>query len=133
MTWPVAVEQRVQWGDMDALGHVNNARYLTWFETARISLFERVGLVGPSAKGAVGPILARIACDFRAPVVYPATVTCVCRVVSLGRTSFVLDHAVLQDGKAVAQGEGVIVVLDYESGQKVPLTDPLRAALEAHE
>ena len=133
MTWPVRVEQRVQWGDMDALGHVNNARYLTWFETARILLFERVGLVGPRAQGAVGPILARIACDFRSPVVYPATVSCACRVVSLGRTSFVLDHAVLQDGKVVAHGEGVIVVLDYESGQKVPLPEPLRAALEAHQ
>lgn len=131
MSWPVVIEQRVQWGEMDAYGHVNNARYLTWFESARIALFEEVGLVGADSSGGVGPILARIECNFRRPVVYPATVQCVSRVVSLGRTSFVLDHAVVQDSEVVAQGEGVIVVLDYRTGDKVPLSESLRSALES--
>lgn len=41
--FPVVVRIPVLWGDMDALGHVNNARYFAWFESARIALFERVG------------------------------------------------------------------------------------------
>jgi len=43
--FPVVVALPVQWGDMDALSHVNNARYFTWFEGARIALFRRVGLL----------------------------------------------------------------------------------------
>ena len=39
----VKVDMDVRWGDMDALGHVNNARYLTFFETGRIAYFERLG------------------------------------------------------------------------------------------
>ncbi|MFT4623328.1 MAG: acyl-CoA thioester hydrolase, partial [Myxococcota bacterium] len=39
--WPVSVVLPVLWGDMDALGHVNNTRYFVWFEAARMAYFNR--------------------------------------------------------------------------------------------
>ena len=60
-------------GALDALGHVNNARFFSWFESARIALFERIG-VATSGPSEVGPILATTTCDFLRPVVFPATV-----------------------------------------------------------
>jgi acyl-CoA thioester hydrolase len=130
--FPVVVRVPVQWGDMDALGHVNNARYFTWFESARIALFERVGLASTGVPE-VGPILAHTRCDFLAPVRYPAEVLAGARVDWLGTTSFTMGYGVaLADsppGELVARGEGVVVLIDYRNGAKVAISPPLREAL----
>jgi acyl-CoA thioester hydrolase len=130
---PVEVPIRVQWGDMDALGHVNNARYFTWFESARIALFERLRL-DSTGTPEVGPILARTSCDFLAPVTYPAELVAGTRITRLGNTSFGMEYALRrvspEPERIVARGEGVIVLIDYRSGAKVPIRDDLRAALE---
>jgi acyl-CoA thioester hydrolase len=130
--WPVTVEIPVAWGDMDAFGHVNNAVYLRWFETARIAWFERVGLIERMKAERVGPILARAGVDYRRPVVYPDTVRVAATVTKLGRTSFVMAYRAesgAQGGAVVAEGETVIVMLDYRTGDKVPLDEPLRARI----
>jgi acyl-CoA thioester hydrolase len=131
--FPVTVPITVHWGDMDALGHVNNARYFTWFESARIALFERVGLVAVGSPE-VGPILASTRCDFLAPVRYPAELVAGTRVERLGNTSFTMGYGVAhraEPGRLVARGEGVVVLIDYTSGAKVPIPAELRARLAA--
>jgi acyl-CoA thioester hydrolase len=133
VAYPVVVRFPVQWGDMDALGHVNNARYFTWFESARIALFDRVGLPATGVPE-VGPILAHTRCDFLAPVRYPAVALTGTRIASLGNTSFQMDYlvALAEAPEApVARGAGVVVLIDYRSGAKVPISEELRAALEA--
>ena len=131
--YPVVVRVPVQWGDMDALGHVNNAVYFTWFESARIALFERVGLA-ITGTPEVGPILAHTRCDFLAPVRYPAEVVAGTRIERLGNTSFTMAYEVTLAGepeRPVARGEGVVVLVDYRDGSKVPLSATLREALAA--
>ena len=71
-SFPLTVSIVVHWSQMDALGHVNNARFFTWFESARIAMFQRIG-VATSGPSAIGPILATTTCDFLRTVVYPAT------------------------------------------------------------
>ena len=131
--YPVEVPIRVQWGDMDALGHVNNARYFTWFESARMALFERLRLDSQGIPE-VGPILAHTSCDFLAPVTYPAELVAGTRISRLGTTSFGMDYGIRQVSpgteRPVARGEGVIVVIDYRTGAKVPIPAELRQRLE---
>lgn len=129
--YPVTVAVSVQWGDMDALGHVNNARYFTWFESARIALFERVGLTSVGTP-TVGPILAHTRCDFLAPVTYPAELVAGTRIERLGVTSFTMGYGIARvaaPGELVARGEGVVVLIDYTDGAKVPIPDDLRERL----
>ena len=131
--FPVSVPILVHWGDMDALGHVNNARYFTWFESARIALFERVGLAAVGTP-AVGPILASTRCDFLAPVRYPAELVAGSSVERLGNTSFTMGYGIAHAAEPdhlVARGEGVVVLIDYATGAKVPIPDDLRAALSS--
>ena len=64
---PIAVSCSIHWSDMDALGHVNNARYFTWFESARIQLLERAGILADRPRE-MGPVLATATCDFLRPV-----------------------------------------------------------------
>ena len=131
--FPVVFRFATHWGDMDALGHVNNARYFTWFESARLALFERVGLAA-AGRPSVGPILAHTRCDFLAPVVHPAELVAGTRIERLGTTSFTMAYGVAHAAapeRLVARGEGVVVLIDYASGGKVPIPAELRAKLEA--
>ena len=131
--YPVVVRFPVHWGELDALGHVNNGRYFTWFETARMELFRRVGLEFTGTPAA-GPILAHTRCDFLAPVRYPADVLAGAAIGKFGNTSFTMEFGVaLADSpeKPVARGQGVIVLIDYATGAKVPVPDELRRRLEA--
>lgn len=129
----VKVDIEVRWGDMDALGHVNNARYLTFFETARIAYFE-----GPAPEKAVAaqratPILARVTCDYLRPVEYPATLQVGVRVVRVGTSSFEFEHLVLDkaSGLPCAFGTAVLVHYDFESRATRPLPEPLRRRIRA--
>jgi len=131
--YPVVVRFPLHWGEMDALGHVNNARYFTWFESARMALFDRVGLV-TTGRPTVGPILAHTSCDFLAPVHYPAEMLTGTRIDRLGTSSFAMGYSVAraqEPNRPVARGEGVLVLIDYTTGAKVPIPDDLRAALAA--
>jgi acyl-CoA thioester hydrolase len=133
--YPVRIEFDIHWGDMDAFGHANNARYLTWFESCRTAYFRRIGLriVAPSA---VGPIIAHTSCDYLSPIVYPARLTCGASVSKLGNTSFTMRYGLWPSdapGALAARGEAVIVLLDYRAKQKVRIGDEMRRAIEATE
>src|SRR6478735_3294677 len=89
--WPVVIELPVQWGDMDALGHVNNVVYLRWFESARMEYFHRGDLWQRVKQQRIGPILARSTIDYRLPLEYPDTVRVACTVTKLGKTSVTMS------------------------------------------
>lgn len=131
---PVSVEIPVAWGDMDAFGHVNNAVYFRWFESARIAYFEKIGLNERMRREKKGPILARTSCDYEKPLTFPDTVRATASVVKLGNTSFVMEYRVTSERHGLAaRGEGVVVLVDYEKGGKLPLDDELRARIDALE
>jgi acyl-CoA thioester hydrolase len=131
--WTTEVTLDVAWGEMDALGHVNNVRYIAWAETARIAFFEKLGM-STRPTDAVGPILARIECDYLEPVEYPARVTVGIRAEKVGNTSLSLVHEVWLAGeprRVVARGRAVVVLIDYATQEKVRVPDGVRAALGA--
>lgn len=133
--WPVRLTLPVQWGEMDAFHHVNNVHYLRWFETARIAYFAAVGVaIELSPAAPLRPILARSTIDYRAPVTFPDTVVVEATVKSFGTTSFVMGYRLSSQaqGKVVAEGEGVIVIL-VEGGLKAPLDEGLKARIRALE
>lgn len=141
---------RVQWGDMDTMGHVNNAMYSRYIESARTEYFAALGIaVLPSAAPApsnltlprstvnAGPILARLSIDFRRPVVYPDTVTVHVATTRIGKTSATHRYLLTskeQSGAIVAEAEVVWVMFDYVANVAVPISSDLReriAKLEA--
>lgn len=129
---PVTVTLPILWGDMDSMGHVNNARYFTWFESARIELFRRVGMETGGAPSE-GPILARTECEFLVALEWPGEVVASTGISRIGTKSF---HMVFELARTdaperlAARGEGVIVMLDYRRGETVPISDALRGRLE---
>ena len=115
----------VRWGDMDALGHVNNARYFTYAEQARI---EWLDSVFPDGWDDGGPILASIRADFKRPIHHPATVEVRVLGGEPGRTSMPQTYEMRVDGEVVCVAEAVLVWVSRETGRPTPLPDALRAA-----
>ena len=119
--FPHVRRKRVRFRDCDALGHVNNAVYSTYLEEARM------GVLG----GLREFILARVEIDFRAELRAGEEIEVGTRVGRLGTKSFELEHEIRARDRVVAEAKSVLVAYDYERGESVPLSDSLRARLEA--
>lgn len=122
----------VAWGDMDALGHVNNTIYLRWFESARIAWWEAIPTAGRLQAQGVGPILARTSIDYRRPVKYPDTIEITVTTLRVGGKSVTLGYRVAssaQNNAIVAEGETVLAMLNYLSNQTLQIDDELRTLM----
>tara|TARA_B100001027_G_scaffold32664_1_gene19771 strand:+ start:1120 stop:1575 length:456 start_codon:yes stop_codon:yes gene_type:complete len=124
--WPISTEIKVNWGDMDALGHVNHSVYAKWMETVRMMYFSEIGMMNLYDDSNIGPILARIEIDYELPIVFPDVVTVSTSVSRIGNSSFDMRYKIeslSNNGKSAATGSVVCVVLDYNSGMphKIPL------------
>ena len=136
VNWPASLEIPVAWGDMDAFAHVNNTVYLRWFESVRIAYFLAVGLLDRMESDGVGPILARATIDFRKPATFPDRIVVSARVPELRNTSFTMAYRATShahDGAVVAEGDSVVVMVNYRTGEKIPLTNEVRARVAAYE
>ena len=134
------LEIAVRFADTDAMGHVNNAKYLTYCEIARIRYWTDVtGMpIALGTEGAESLILAEARITYRAPVFHGEVVTIQTRASRIGRTSFTLEHrllAAVSDAtpRLVAVSESVLVRYDYAAGAPIPLEDAHIAAIEAFE
>lgn len=132
--YPTYFEQQVQWGEMDEFKHVNNSVYLKYFENARIKFMEESGMLQQMAIDGIGPILAKVEVNFKLPLTYPDTIITYFRVKSLGRTSMVVEHVVWSKkyDQIACHGDGVVVMLDYNSNTTSPLSDALREQMKAY-
>lgn len=129
--YPSRLSLAVQWGDMDALGHVNNTVPIRWLENSRIHYMELSGMAETLEGMGIGPILAAVNCSYKRQLLYPDTVTIGCRVSRLGRSSVTFQHAVLSEKqKAIAvEGESVVVAFDYKNQRAVRIPDEVRDQL----
>jgi acyl-CoA thioester hydrolase len=134
------VEIVVRFADTDAMGHVNNAKYLTYCEIARIRYW--TDLTGePIALGTEGAeslILAEARITYRAPAFHGEVVTVETRATRIGRSSFTLEHRLLacikgEEPRLVALSESILVRYDYASAQPVALSEAHVAAIETFE
>ena len=124
--------REVEFRDIDVAGHVNNAVYLTFLETARIRYL--IEALGPRFAYAVSLILARIELDFRSPARFPETLQLGARVPRLGTKSFDMEHEVRGgDGRLVLEASSVLVAYDYEANAPIAVPEDWRARLDAYE
>jgi len=130
----------VRFADTDAMGHVNNATYLTYVEAARIDWW--TAITGERLEREPGRpdglILAEAEIAYRSPVVFGESVTIETRASRIGRTSLGLDHRLtaLEPGgsaRVVAICRSVIVRYDYEAETPTPWPNGHIEAIEAFE
>jgi acyl-CoA thioester hydrolase len=117
----------VRWREMDALGHVNNAQYLSYVEETRVQWFN--SLQNGWQEGDAAPIVAAIHVDFRKPIVWPEQITVSLFAEKRGSKSATIGHRIHSAGDVsviYAEGYTVLVWID-RTGQTVALPDSIAA------
>lgn len=117
-----------RFNDTDALGHINNASYSTWFEDARRPVFEYfIPDLDPKKWNL---ILARVEIDFLAQGEYQKSVEIKTSVEKIGNSSFVLLQEAYQDGKIICRGKSFLVHFNYELQKSEAIPSNIRVLLE---
>jgi acyl-CoA thioester hydrolase len=124
--------REVEFRDVDAADHVNNAVYLTYLETARIRYLMEVLGVDFGYRRSL--ILAHVRVDFRSPARFPETLAIGTRVTRVGGKSFDMEHEIRGgEGRLVLEAATVLVAYDYEAAAPMAVPEDWRARLDAYE
>ena len=118
----------VRWGDMDALGHVNNTVYFRYMEQARISWFESL-VPSAEAWGEIGIVIVNASCNFRKPINYPGTVEVRVFAAAPGRSSVGTFYELAVNDELYADGAAVVVFIDREQ-KPLHIPERIRALLQ---
>jgi acyl-CoA thioester hydrolase len=121
----------IRWGDMDAMGHVNNTIYFRYFEIVRIAWFDTIG-AAPNPQGE-GPVIVNAFANFLKQVEYPGTLVAKHYVANPGRTSFETYMTLEREdepGVVYSNGGAKTVWVDFRAQKSVPMPAWLREAVE---
>ncbi len=131
--WPFSFVDRVRFGDLDAMRHLNNVAFLQFFESARIAY---ITSVVPSHRPTDpdddwGLIFAECHINYRAPAFFDEEIRTHVRPAQLRRSSLRIEFRMTSegDGRMLAEGWGALVGYDYAAGRPAPLTEALRAVM----
>ena len=118
----------LRWGDMDAMGHVNNTVYFRFMEQARIGWFDAL-VPGGEAWKSTGIVIANASCNFKRPINYPGTVEVRLSVGSPGGSSVPTYYELLVNEEIHADGEATVVFIDMEKQKPVRIPERIRSLL----
>ena len=117
----------IRWGDMDAMGHVNNTVYFRYMETSRIDWCRSIGCL--PAQSGQGPVIVNAWCNFLQQLRYPGSVLTKHYVTTVGRSSFDTFITMERDDDpdtVWAEGGARMVWIDFATNQSLQLPDWLR-------
>ena len=126
----------VRYGDLDPQGHVNNAKYLTYFEQARIAYWIEMGFFTTDQSFMeIGVILADVHLTYLAPVYFGQKIKVGVHVARLGNKSMTWEQNVLdaESGRELAKAEIVVVAYDYKQEKTIPIPPEWREKITAFE
>ena len=127
--WPITV----RWGDMDAMGHVNNSLYLQYVESARVGYFEAFGWNSRDmGSDRQGPVVVSQTFNYRRQLFYPAEIDVGLRCDEVRNRSFILSFGVFRKAmdELIGDGQVVLVWLDYGLGRAVEIPPAVRKQLQ---
>ncbi len=133
--WPFAYLDRVRFGDLDAMRHLNNVEFLRFFETARIAYITSIIPSHRPAEpeGDWGLIFAECHINYRAPAFFDEQIRTHVRPSHLRRSSVRMEFLMEseRDGRMLAEGWGALVGYDYVAGRSCPLPDDVADVLRS--
>jgi acyl-CoA thioester hydrolase len=119
----------VRYGDLDPQGHVNNAKYLTYFEQARIAYWIELGLFTKDQSFMeLGVILADVHIMYLEPIYYGQDIKVGAHISKLGNKSMTWEQDIMdiKASRELAKGEVVMVTYDYRAGKTIPIPQDWR-------
>ena len=121
----------VRYGDMDAHRHVNNARYFTYMEDARVQYIKHLGLWDGEDFDHLGFILLETTCTFKTPAKYGQQLRVGAKTVRLGTKSMEIHNSIedAETGLQVAVGRSILVTYDYTKDESIPIPERWRSTI----
>ncbi|PPT51501.1 acyl-CoA thioesterase [Xanthomonas arboricola] len=119
----------VRWRDMDSMGHVNNAKYISYLEEARVRWM--LGVEGVAMTDRIAPVVAATNVNYKRPLIWPNDILVELFVERLGSSSITIGHRILDQkdqGVLYSDGNVVVVWIDTQTGKSASLPDAVRAA-----
>jgi len=128
----------VRFADLDVLGHLNNATYLTYAEQVRIVYVRDVCGWDGGAWSTLGMILARTEIDYKLPIAFEHSVIAYVRISRIGGKSFDMDYVITRqtgdnDPEIAAEIKTIMVAYDYQQDSTIPVPDSWREKITAFE
>ena len=125
------VDLNIEWGDMDALQHVNNIEYFKYFQAARIAYFEKINSDSVFVETPIPLILASTQCKFIYPLAYPDSISVGVRVDAMADQYFTMKYAVVshRHQRLVAIGDAKVVMFDYVNNKKTSIPNEIRKTI----
>ena len=122
---------KVHWGDMDALGHVNNVVYFKYLENTRLTMMEALGIFPRLFEEGTGLVIADARCRYKAPVIYPDTLSIAVRVELIGDDRMRFHYALFSESlqRVAAKAETIQVCVNPKTGRKVAMPEWFRESL----
>jgi acyl-CoA thioester hydrolase len=130
-TFPLSLELRIDWSELDLFGHVNNVMFFKYIQAARVNYWETIGINKNFRTDKIGPLLVSTSCQFKKQLLYPGNVVVKTGINFIKNTSFGIHHRIFdKHGDVVAEAEDVIVMFDFNKNEKVPVSAEMRALVE---
>ena len=125
------IDLDIEWGDMDALQHVNNVEYFNYFQKARIAYFEKNNSGNLFTETRISTILASTQCKFIYPLAYPDKVSIGARIDSMADEYFTMKYSVVshKHQRLVAIGDAKVVMFDYVNNKKASIPPKVRSRI----
>ena len=118
----------IRWGDMDAMGHVNNTVYFRYMEQARIGWFDAL-VPGDEAWQSTGIVIVNASCNFKRPINYPGTVEVRVFAGPPGGSSVPTFYDLLVNEEPYADGAAVVVFIDMRTQKPIRIPTDIRERL----
>jgi acyl-CoA thioester hydrolase len=126
----------IRYGDLDPQGHVNNAKYLTYFEQARVTYWMDLKLFTKDQSFMeLGMILADVHITYLEPIYFGQNIKVGVRVTRLGNKSMTWEQNIVdaETGRQLANGEVIVVAYDYKAGKTISVPQEWREKITEFE
>jgi acyl-CoA thioester hydrolase len=126
--------ERVRFGDLDAMRHLNNVVFLRYFETARIAFLRELLPAHDPANpetDAIGLIFAECHVLYRSPVLFDEELAVECTIGDVRRSAFQIRFVMRVGSRVAAEGHGWLVGYDYPAQRSAQLAPEVRETLMA--
>lgn len=122
---------RIDWSEQDLFGHINNVMISKYVQSARVNLWDKIGLSEMFRSQKIGATVAATKVQFKQPLYYPGNIKIYTWIQDIKNTSFIMHHEIYNDSHELCvYAEDVVVTYDYNAHHKVNLSEFIREAYQ---
>jgi len=130
INFSIKLKIRIDWSEIDILGHVNNVSIFKYIQASRVKCLEKSGITKMYERSKKGAILASCKCDFKTPLYYPGHITIQSKIDLVKNTSFSIFYQIIDDNNQIAaEARDIIVMFDFNENTKIKIPDKIRSLI----